>query len=160
SDPLQRPVRIGMIGVGGRGYHLLSVLLGMENITVPAVCDIRPERNQIASRLITEKGHPAPETYGRDEYEFEKLNARDDLDAVIIATPWHWHTPMAAAAMKAGKSTGVEVPAALTSEECWDLVNTTEETAVPCMMLENWSYRRDNLAVLNMIRKGLFGKTV
>lgn len=58
SDPLQRPVRIGMIGVGGRGYHLLSVLLGMENITVPAVCDIRPERNQIASRLITERDIP------------------------------------------------------------------------------------------------------
>ena len=85
---------------------------------------------------------------------------RDDLDAVIIATPWEWHAPMAVCAMKAGKYAGVEVPCAITLAECWDLVKTHETTGVPCMMLENWSFRRDNLAVLNMIRKGLFGEIV
>ena len=65
---------------------------------------------------------------------------------------------MAAYAMKAGKYAGVEVPAAYTLEECWELVNTSEQTGIPCMMLENWSFRSDNLAVLNMIRKGLFGE--
>ena len=54
----------------------------------------------------------------------------------------------------------MEVPCAITLEECWDLVKTHETTGVPCMMLENWSFRRDNLAVLNMIRKGLFGEIV
>jgi predicted dehydrogenase len=67
---------------------------------------------------------------------------------------------MAVDAMKAGKYAGVEVPAAYTLEECWELVKTHEATKVPCMMLENWSFRRDNLAVLNMIRKGLLGEIV
>lgn len=85
---------------------------------------------------------------------------RQDLDAVIIATPWKWHTPMAVAAMRTGKYAGVEVPVALTVEECWQLVDTYEKTGTPCMMLENWSFRRDNLAVLNIIRAGLFGDIV
>ena len=85
---------------------------------------------------------------------------RDDLDAVIIATYWQWHTPMAVYAMKHGKYAGVEVPAAITIDECWDLVKTHEKTGVPCMMLENWSFRSDNLAVLNMVRQGMFGEIV
>jgi predicted dehydrogenase len=85
---------------------------------------------------------------------------RDDLDGVIIATPWCWHTPMAVEAMKHGIVTGVEVPAALSLKECWELVNTSETTGVRCMMLENWSFRGDNLALLNMVRQGLFGRIV
>jgi len=47
---------------------------------------------------------------------------------------------------------GVEFPAAYTLEECWDLVKTYEATKVPCMMLENWSFRRDNLSMYMMRR--------
>ncbi|MFB3787426.1 MAG: Gfo/Idh/MocA family protein [bacterium] len=159
ADPA-RPVRIGVIGVGGRGYSLLSLLAGIENVRIPALCDIRPERVEIGQKLVTEAGQPQPEGYVKDDYAYEKLCAREDLDGVIIATPWDWHARMAVAAMKAGKYAGVEVPAAQTLEECWDLVDTTEKTGVPCMMLENWSFRRDNLAVLNMIRAGLLGETV
>jgi len=85
---------------------------------------------------------------------------RDDLDAVFIATPWEWHTTMALYAMKRKQYVGVEVPCAITLDECRQLVKTSEETGVPCMMMENWSFRRDNLAVLNMIRKGLLGEIV
>jgi predicted dehydrogenase len=85
---------------------------------------------------------------------------RGDLDAVIIATPWHWHTPMALHAMKNGIYPGVEVPCALSIEDCWSLVDTSEKTGVPCMMLENWSFRSDNLALLRMMREGLFGEIV
>jgi len=86
--------------------------------------------------------------------------AREDIDAVVICTPWHMHAPMAVEAMRAGKYAAVEVPCALTLEECWQLVDAHEQTGVPCMMLENWSFRRDNLAVLKMIRRGLFGEIV
>jgi predicted dehydrogenase len=110
--------------------------------------------------LVVKAGQQKPEGYGKDEHHFQSLMGRDDLDAVLIATYWEWHTPMAVYAMKAGKYTAVEVPAAMTVEECWDLVNTHEATRVPCMMLENWSFRRDNLAVLNMIRQGLLGEIV
>ena len=155
-----RVVRIGVIGVGGRGSGLLGNLLGMENVAIPAICDINAENLNKAKKMVVEAGQPTPEGYDKDETVFEELTAREDLDAVIIATPWHWHTPMAVSAMRGGKYTGVEVPAAITLDECWDLIHTSEETGVPCMMLENWSFRRDNLAVLKMIREGLLGQIV
>jgi len=85
---------------------------------------------------------------------------REDIDGVIISTPWLWHTRMAVATMKAGKYVAVEVSAANTMEECWDLVNTSEETGMPCMILENVCYRRDVMAVLNMVKQGIFGEVV
>jgi predicted dehydrogenase len=155
-----RPVRIGIIGTGGRGCGLMGILLTMKGVQVPAVCDISPGRIQIAQDIVEKTGQPRPQAYGDGEEAYLKLLARDDLHAVIIATPWDWHARMAVDAMKAGKYPGVEVPAAISVQECWDLVNTSEETGVPCMMLENWSFRRDNLAVFNMIRQGLFGQMV
>jgi predicted dehydrogenase len=155
-----RPVRIGVVGTGGRGTGLLGILAGMEGLEFPALCDINVDNLARAQDVVVKAGHPKPEGYSRDEDIYEELMARDDIDAVIIATPWQWHTPMAVCGMKNGKYVGVEVPAAITMEQCWDLVNTHQETGVPCMMLENWSFRRDNLAVLNMIRQGLFGEII
>jgi predicted dehydrogenase len=83
-----------------------------------------------------------------------------NLDAVIISTPWLWHTPMTVDAMKAGKYAGVEVSAATSMAECWDLVNTHEETGTHMMILENVNYRRDVMAVLNMVRQEVFGEMI
>ena len=132
----------------------------MEGLEFPALCDINVDNLKLALDIVVTAGHPEPEGYSKDGKVYEKLMERDDLDAVIIATPWQLHTPMAVYAMKKGKYTGVEVPAAITMDQCWDLVNTHEKTGVPCMMLENWSFRRDNLSLLNMIRQGLFGEIV
>jgi predicted dehydrogenase len=156
----EKPVKIGIVGTGNRGRGLLSILLGMEHVEIPALCDINREHLSMAENMVLESGRQKPDGYWKDEYVFQKLMDRDDIDAVIIATYWEWHTPMAVYGMKAGKYVGVEVPAAYTLEECWELVNTYEETHIPCMMLENWSFRRDNLAVLNMIRKDLLGEIV
>ena len=153
-------VRVGIVGTGGRGCGLLHELLKMQDVEIPALCDINTANLQRAQGMVVKAGQERPEGYSKDEYVFKKLMERDDLDAVIIATPWDWHTPMTVYGMKSGKYSATEVPAAYTLEECWDLVNTYEKTKVPCMMLENWSYRRDNLAVLNMIRKGLLGEIV
>jgi predicted dehydrogenase len=155
-----KPVRIGSVGVGRRGSGLLGTLLGMEGVEVPAVCDIDPAAATRAQDAIVRSGRAKPELYTRGDNDFKRLMDRGDLDAVIIATPWEWHTPMAVYAMKAGIYAGVEVPCAITLDQCWDLVKTHEATGVPCMMLENWSFRQDNLAVLNMIRQGLFGEIV
>lgn len=155
-----QPVRLGVIGTGNRGKSLLGTLLNIPGAAVPAVCDVNPEAAAQAAEMLRKRGRPDPESYTGGAADYKRLLERDDLDAVIIATPWDLHTPMAVDAMKAGKYTGVEVPAALTVEECWALVNTCEETGVPCMMLENWSFRQDNLAVLNMKRRGLFGDIV
>ncbi|MCA9438124.1 MAG: Gfo/Idh/MocA family oxidoreductase [Candidatus Omnitrophica bacterium] len=160
ANPEPEPVRVGFIGTGNRGRSLLNTLLALPGIKVPALCDIDPEAIVKAKAILKEAEQPEPEAYTENETIYQKLLEREDLDAVLIATPWNWHTPMAVDTMKAGKYAGVEVPAALSVEECWQLVDTHEETGVPCMMLENWSFRRDNLAVLNMVRKGMFGEIV
>jgi predicted dehydrogenase len=155
-----RKVRVGVVGTGNRGRGLLGTMLAMEGLEFPALCDINTANLALAQDMVVKAEFPRPEGYSQGDHAFEKLMARDDLDAVIIATYWQWHTPMAVYAMKQGKYPGIEVPAALTVDECWDLVNASEKTGVPCMMLENWSFRRDNLAVLNMIRQGTFGEIV
>jgi glycosyl hydrolase family 109/GFO/IDH/MocA oxidoreductase family protein len=153
-------VRLGFIGTGLRGRGHISFALQRSDISITAVCDIDPASLALAEKRVTDAGHPAPATYTGSDFAFMDLLARDDIDAVIIATPWLWHTRMAVAAMRAGKYAGVEVSAANTLEECWDLVNTHEETGVPVMIMENVCYRRDVMAILNMVRKGLFGELI
>jgi len=160
TSPLEK-VRIGIIGLGGRGNSLMGNLLTIKkDIEIRALGDIYPERAKAAQARVVKAGLGKPETYAGNEHIWEKLVDRDDLDAIVIASYWEWHTPMAVYAMRAGKYAAVEVPAAYTLDECWQLVNTHEQTGVPCMMLENWSMRSDNLAVLNMIRLGLLGDIV
>jgi predicted dehydrogenase len=155
-----RKVRLAIIGVGLRGTNLLRLLLRRTDTEINAVCDIRLEAVDRATNLVIEAGFSAPAGYTNGEEDFRNLVVRDDLDAVIIATPWLWHTPMAVAAMRAGKAVGVEVPAAVTLQQCWDLVNASEDTGMPCMILENVCYRRDVMTVLNMVRQGLFGELI
>lgn len=160
GEAVKDVVRVGVIGTGGRGRSLMGNLLLMKNVEIPAVCDINIDAATAAQTMVEKAGQPKPEAYTRDEMVYRELLERDDLDAVIIATYWQSHAPIAVDAMKAGKYAGVEVPAALSFEECWALVDTSEKTGVPCMMLENWSFRRDNLALLQMVRQGLFGNIV
>ncbi len=155
-----KKVRVGFVGVGMRGSGLLEIAMTMPAVEVPAICDINEEYLEKNLAVVEKARGKRPEGYGRDEEDFERLMDRDDLDAVIIATYWQWHTPMALYAMKTGKYAGVEVPIGITVDELWQLVKTHEETKVPCMMLENWSFRGENLAVLNMIRAGLFGEII
>jgi predicted dehydrogenase len=155
-----RTVRLGIIGTGGRGRSLLGLALRRGDTEVNALCDIDPEALRMAQDMVREARGQDVEGYGNGDEDFRNLVLRDDLDAVIVATPWLWHTPMAVAAMRAGKAVGVEVPAAVTAEECWDLVDTSEETRMPCMILENVCYRRDVMTVLNMVRQGLFGEVL
>lgn len=151
-------VRIGFIGTGGRGRSHLRNILMREDVIVPAICDIDPEAVKTAQDMIKKSGRKKAEVYSDNKYSYKDMLQRDDIQGVIIATPWVWHTPMSVAAMKAGKYAGVEVSAATTMAECWDLVNTYEETGVPTMIMENVCYRRDVMAVLNMVREGIFGE--
>jgi predicted dehydrogenase len=150
-------VRLGVIGVGGRGTGLLETALAVPGVEVRALCDVVASRAERARRIVDAKTSRRPEIYVKDEFAWRGLVCRDDLDAVIIATPWEWHAQMAVGAMRAGKYAGVEVPAAITIEECWELVRTSEQTGKPCMMLENVCYFQNVLALLRMVREGLFG---
>jgi hypothetical protein len=148
--------RIAMIGTGGRGTNLLENLLGAD-AKVLALCDIVREKAEHAQSLVTKAGQPAPELYTDGEHAYEKLVARDDLDLVVIATPWDWHVDMAVAVMKHGKHAATEVPAATSIEDCWRLVDTSEETRRHCVMLENCCYGATETTVLRMTHAGLFG---
>jgi len=154
-------VRIGFIGVGGRGTVLLRLALMMEQVEVPAICDVDESHTGRAQRLVERRGFPMPAGYSKGPEDYKRmLEERDDLDAVICATPWEWHTPMMVAAMEAGVYGGVEVPAATSVDEAWQLVETSEKTGVPCMMLENYCYFRNVMLVLNMLDQGIFGDLV
>ena len=124
-------VRIGFIGVGLRGCNHLRNVLMRDDVEVPAICDIDPERLDVAAGIIAEAGAPKAQAYTGSEYAYQDLLARSDIDGVIIATPWLWHTKMAVDAMKAGKYAGVEVSAATSMADCWDLVDTHKATGSP-----------------------------
>ena len=153
-------LRVGMIGVGLRGTNHLNNVLLRDDVIVTAICDIDPRRISIALDHIKKSGKKKAKVFGSNDYDYRNLLELKDVDAVIISTPWLWHTRMAKDAMKAGKYTGVEVSASNTMEECWDLVNTHEQTGTHLMILENVNYRRDVLAVLNMVKQNVFGELV
>ena len=148
--------KLGIIGVGGRGTSLLEDLLAA-NAKVDAICDIVPDKAKHAQELVEKAGQHAPELYTENDHAYEHLVTRDDLDLVVIATPWRWHVPMAVAGMRAGKHVAVEVPAATTIDDCWRLVNTSEATRRHCIMLENCCYGYNETLVLRMVRAGRLG---
>ena len=165
SMPFASPVRIsgkklrvGFIGVGLRGTNHVNNVLLRKDVEVAAICDIDSKRVEIALKMVADSGGAKPKVFGDSDFDYRNLLALENVDAVIISTPWLWHTKMAVDSMKAGKYTGLEVSASNTLEECWDLVNTHEETGSHLMILENVNYRRDVLAVLNMVKQNVFGE--
>jgi predicted dehydrogenase len=160
SKKKENKVRIGMIGVGLRGQNHLGLLLKRDDIEVVAICDIQQRMIDMSKDLIKKSGKPMPQIIMGGSYDYKKLLENKDIDAVIIATPWEWHTIMCLDAMNAKKYVGCEVITGQTVEECWELVHTSERTGMSLMMLENVCYRRDVMAVLNMVRQNVFGEIV
>ena len=155
-----RKVKIGFIGVGERGREHLRLALQRTDTEIVAICDIDPQTIKTSQDMIRKAGRKKAIEFSANELSYRKMLERTDIQGVIISTPWLWHTRMAVDVMKAGKYAGVEVSAANTLQECWDLVNTSEATGMPCMILENVCYRRDVMAVLNMVRQNMFGELV
>ncbi len=154
----QKTVRIGFVGVGGRGFGLIKSLLRLGGVEITAICDINQTNILRATDYIKEAGLKKPKIYDRNDTDYKRLCEHDDLDLVMTATPWVLHTPVCVAAMKAGKNVATEVPAAVTKEECWELVETAEQTGKFCTMLENVSYWRNVMTLSKMIHQGVFGE--
>lgn len=152
-----RPVRIGIIGLGGRGQGQLETLLGMSDVVVPVVCDNYPDRvEQGRKRVAAKRDGVMPE--GTTNYR--EVAARDDLDAVVVMTSWTSHIKIAIECLNRGKRVAMEVGGAASLEECWSLVHASEQSGKPCMMLENCCYGQEEMAILNMVKKGVFGEVV
>jgi len=150
-------VRVGIIGIGNRGFGHMKQLMALKHkATITAIADIHSSKLEQAIVHLKEKGLKT-KTYGEDKDSWKAMVRRDDIDLVIIATPWNDHVPMAIEAMQNGKQVAMEVPAALSIADTWDLVNTAEEMQVNCMMMENVCYGDEELWILNMVKEGVFG---
>ncbi|MFB3825117.1 MAG: Gfo/Idh/MocA family protein [Bryobacteraceae bacterium] len=152
-----RPLRLGFVGVGDRGSYHLDVLLGMDSVEVKALCDIDEGYLYRARKWVVDAGKPAPEIYSGTA-DYLRLCERNDIDLVVNATPWQFHAPVCVAAMRAGKHATTEVPAAITLDECWEMVETSEKTGKHCIMLEQSCYNPERMAVMNMAQQGVFGE--
>lgn len=158
SDPIDT-VRIAFIGLGMRGEGAVYRYTFLEGVKVVALCDVIPDKVTKANEILRERGLPEADVYtGEDDWK--RVCERDDIDLVYVCTQWDLHTPIAVYAMEQGKHVALEVPAALTIEECWQLVNTAERTRKHCIQLENCNYDFFEMATLNMAQKGLFGEIV
>ena len=155
AAPKMDVIRTAHIGLGRGSSHVGSVSL-LEGVEIKALCDLLPEEVDRTRRRIEGAGFK-PDVYTGDPEIWKKMCDRDDIDLVYIATPWNLHTPMAVYAMEHGKHVCIEVPAAVSLEECWQLVETSEATRKHCMMLENCCYDFFELLTLNMARQGFFG---
>ncbi len=156
----QQPVktlRLGFIGVGGRGTYLLTVALGFEGVEVSAICDLDPQRLDQAIALVEKARGKRPAGFSAGPTDYHRLLAREEVDAVIIATPMQLHGVMSVDALRARKHVLSEVAATVTLDECWALVRAAEESGRLYMMSENCCYYRQNLMVRQMVQAGLFG---
>ena len=158
AEPIDT-VRVGIIGLGMRGSDAVRRYTHIDGAEVVALCECRKEKLDAAQRTLQSNGKAKAAEYLGDE-AWMQMCRRDDIDLIYICTPWDQHTPQAVYAMKQGKHVAIEVPAALTLKECWELVDTSEQTRRHCMMLENCCYDFFELTTLNMAQKGLFGELV
>jgi len=159
AAPKIEKVRIGFVGLGHRGPAAVNRISFIDGVEIKALCDKVPGRVDAAQKILSGKGLPAAKAYtGEDGWK--AMCESSDLDLIYICTPWSLHTPMAIYAMKHGKHAASEVPIAVTIDECWQLVETSEKTRKHCMMLENCCYDFFELLTLNMARNGLLGELI
>lgn len=152
-------VRIGFIGVGSRGSGTVQRLASIEGVEIKALCDLLPGNVAAAIESIKDLRHK-PDSYSGGEDEWKKVCDRNDIDLIYIATPWDLHAPIAIRAMKHDKHVYTELPVATTLEECWEVVETSEQTRKHCFMGCGSSHDGMSAVVLNMVRQGFFGDLI
>lgn len=149
-------IRVGIVGLGGRGMALIRSMLACEECEVVAVCDLYEDRRAAGVARVENMRGNTPRSYEK----YEDMLADSEVAAVVIATSWDEHTRMAVAAMRAGKYTAVEVAGAYDLEDCWQLVRTYEETKTPIMLLENCCFDRFELLTTALARSGRLGRVL
>ncbi len=159
AEPIDT-VRVGFIGLGMRGPGAVERFAHIPGTKIVALCDIDTGNIVRLQRYLTANGCPEAAVYAGNDSVWKQLVERDDLDLIYIATDWKHHVPMALYAMEQGKHAAVEVPAAFTLDEIWELINTSERTRKHCMMLENCVYDFFEMNTLNMAQQGLFGEVL
>ena len=152
-------VRIGFIGVGARGQRAVERMMNIEGTKVVALCDFIDENIEASCAIVAKYGGEKPTTL-KGEEGWKSLCKRDDIDLIYICTDWVSHANIATYALDHGKHAALEVPAAMSVEDCWRLVDAAERAQRHCIMLENCCYDEFELATLNMVKQGVFGDII
>ncbi len=159
--PALDTVRVGFVGLGMRGpgaverwTHMNEVGL---NVKIVALCDYVEQNAARCNAYLEKAGMPLATVYSGEE-GYKQLCEREDIDVVYIATDWMHHVPVALYAMEHGKHAAIEVPSAMSVNDCWDLINMSEKTRLHCIQLENCCYDEFEMNTLNMAQKGIFGE--
>ena len=160
TAPPMDTVRVGFIGLGMRGPGAVERFAQIEGTAIKGLCDVEADRVEACQELLEKLGRPRATGYSGSTEAYKEMCERDDIDLIYIATDWVHHAPLAVYAMEHGKHVAIEVPAALTMDEIWQLINTSERTRLHCMMLENCVYDFFEIATLNMAQQGLFGEVL
>ena len=153
-------LKIAIIGTGLRGQGHLDLLLRRDDCEVAAICDVDQKMIDRSKEIAKKHNTSIPTIYDQGPKDYLRLLEKEDIDAVIIATPWRWHVPMAIACLKKNLYTGLEVSGAGSVDECWELVRASQASTGHLYFLENVCFRRDVMAVLNMVRKDIFGEMI
>ncbi len=159
TEPLPT-VRVAFIGLGMRGPGAVNRMTHMEGVEIIALCDVEEKNTNKVNEKLVERGFPKAQEFYGDTSVWRKVTALPNVDLIYIATDWASHAKIGIQAMKEGKHVAIEVPAAMTMDEIWDLVNTSEQTRKHCMQLENCVYDFFELTTLNMVQQGLLGEVV
>ena len=159
AEPLP-VVRVAFIGLGMRGPGAVYRMTNIPGVQIVALCDMVKENVEKTNEMLTGRGFPKALEFYEDENAWREVTALPDVDLIYIATDWKTHAMMGVQAMKDGKHVAIEVPAAMTMDEIWDLVNTSEQTRKHCIQLENCVYDFFELTTLNMAQQGVFGEII
>ena len=160
TTPKMETVRVGFIGLGMRGPGAVRRFTHIPGVEIVALCDLHTDRVERTQKILENAGFPEAASYSGEEESWKELCDRDDIDLVYIATDWKRHADMMIYAMEQGKHVACEVPAAMTMEEIWAVIETAERTQKHCMQLENCVYDFFELTTLNMAQQGVFGEVL
>lgn len=162
TENTTKPIRIGFVGIGSRGSYHLDAALGIDGVTIPAICDINETHLYRAKRWIEDAGQPSPNLYGKTETDFIRMCENEDLEVIICSTSWKWHAKICIAAMKNDKHAVCEVPIILTLDEAWEVIETYEKTGKWATLALEQALLEYNtpMALLNMIQNNVFGDII
>jgi predicted dehydrogenase len=164
ADAPSERITVGFIGVGVRGRQLLGPLLGMKQVQVVAMCDVVAERRDDAVKRVEkryEKDRAKGTFKGVKGYnDFRDLLKRDDIDAVVIGTPDHWHAIPCVQALRAKKDVYCEKPLTLTIGEGRAVAN---EAVKQKRIFQTGSQQRSEFGgkfhrAAELVRNGVLGK--
>ncbi len=149
-------VKLAIVGLGQRGYSMLSTFIHVDGVDIIAVCDVYEDRVEKAAQYLKENGKEEPTKY----LDFNEMLKDKNIEAVFVASSWEDHINQSIACMEHHIPVGMEVGGAYSVKDCWRLVKTYEKTKTPIMLMENCCYDRFELLSTNLTRKGLLGDVV